>query len=175
MTENLEKLIASIETKVRADDPHALDEANALVGRHPADARVWSLRSYIRSRSNDFDGAIHDISEAISISPLEPVFFFNRGRFQLRLGNYKDSISDLSRGLELCDVHENDYYRDTLLFFRAAAYVRVGDGVSAAADLSKIEDEEFSLWLDGLVSKKQLLAECEKLIRHDGSGKRPRP
>jgi len=36
MTDNLEKLIASIETRVRADDPQALAEANDLVERSPA-------------------------------------------------------------------------------------------------------------------------------------------
>ncbi|GGA14303.1 tetratricopeptide repeat protein [Dyella caseinilytica] len=171
MTDNLEKLIASIETRVRADDPQALAEVNDLIERFPEDARVWSLRSYIRSRSNDFDGAIQDMTQAIELAPTEPVFFFNRGRFHLRLGRAKEAIEDFTRGLEQCAHHQNNYYRDSLLFFRAAAHVRLRDGAAAAADLSEIEDDEFSLWIEGLVSKKQLMAEAEKL----GPRRSPRP
>jgi tetratricopeptide (TPR) repeat protein len=169
MINDLEKSIAAIESKAHSDDPHAIDEANDLIERHPTEARVWSLRYHIHLRSKNFDGAIHDITEAISISPLEPAFFFNRGRVYLRIGKYKDSISDLTRGIELCDLHGSDYYRDTLLFFRAVAYMRIGDAVSAKADLEKIKDDDFAIWVDGLASKKQLLAECEELIRHDRS------
>jgi tetratricopeptide (TPR) repeat protein len=157
VSEDLENLIKKIESQSKKDEMGALAAASELIKEYSEDVRVWSLRSYIYEAMDRYEDAVNDVSKAILIKPLEPGLYFSRGRYLINLERYKESIDDFSPGIELCDLHNNDYYRETLHFFRAFSYLRMGDKKGVLNDLSHIQDEDFSLWIDGMVSKKEML------------------
>src|SRR5688572_14908939 len=123
--------IQEIETKARAEAPDALARASALIEQYPSEARIWSLRAYIHGRAGAYMKAVGDLTRAICIAPTEPVLFFNRGRKYAKLGNYRLAAEDFSQGLAACDLHSNDYYRESLHFHRAYSYLKLGEKARA--------------------------------------------
>ena len=157
----LEDAIEKIRTKARANDPVALQDALELTTLHPEEASAWLVLSYVHARSGHCEEAIADLNRAVAIAPEEPVLYFNRGRYSSEMGMHTDAISDYSRGIELCDVYNDDYYRSAFHFLRARSHLQLGDKKSALLDLSNIEDENYSFWIDGMITKKQLLSQCD--------------
>ncbi len=70
-----------------------------------------------------------------------------------------EPLPDFADGIALCDQHGDDYYRESLYFVRAEAYLRVGDKQSARADLAHVRDD-FALWTTELQTKESLLSGC---------------
>ena len=140
-------------------DQEALSVANSLTQQHPAEMRVWALRAYVYALLKDYDAAIADLSNAIAIAPMEPSLFFNRGRYEFVLDHFQAAVDDFTSGLELCDYHDNEYYRETLLFMRAEALTRLGKKKEALLDLQQVRDD-FTLWTSQLRTKADLVAEC---------------
>lgn len=157
MIEDLEKIITHIRSEAHTDKVGALEAATDLVEKYPRNAKVWSLRSYVYTLLKRYADAVQDVTEAISIDPSETAYYFNRGRYLVDLKRYKESVSDFSRGIELCDIYSNDYYRQTLHFLRAFAYLKIGEKEAAMNDLTCVKIDDFAIWVDGLVSKEQLL------------------
>jgi tetratricopeptide (TPR) repeat protein len=143
------------------DDEKAMSIADALIQEHPNDSRSWSLRAYLHARNSHYRNAIADVTQAIGASPAEPSLFFDRGRYEIALGQLESAIEDFSHGLKLCDDHKDDYYRETLHFFRADALIKVGKTFAAAEDLKHVRDD-FRLWTDSLRTKEDLLDELHK-------------
>jgi Flp pilus assembly protein TadD len=117
MNKNVEALIAQTESIARSgDEAEALRRATELVRTYPGNFRVWSLRAYLFGREKQYSKAIADLTRAIELNGLEPDFFFNRGSYFFHLEEHDNAVRDFTKGLELCDYHGNDYYRDTLHF-----------------------------------------------------------
>lgn len=106
VTPDLKGLISRIRNIAGAgDEEGAMALAADLVAQHPSEARVWSLRSYLRGRVSDYAGAVADVTHAIELDPMEPSYLLSRGMDRLRLGDYLLAAEDFSRGLDLCDHH----------------------------------------------------------------------
>jgi len=88
--------------------------------------------------------------------------FINRGADQFALGDNGSSINDFTRGLDLCELYTSNDYRETLLFWRAEALLKLGRKQEALADLAYVS-EDFRFWTDKLRTKGDLLADCAKL------------
>jgi tetratricopeptide (TPR) repeat protein len=160
MSDMLDALIKKAESLTRDDEVQsALEIANGLIESNPERAEVWLLRAYIHGRSRNYRRAIEDLTEAISISRVEPSIFFDRGRYQLQVREYGKAIEDFSEGLGLCDYHQNDYYRDALHFFRAEAYLQLGRRRKVLADLEHVHDD-LPTWTTRLRTKSELLQEA---------------
>jgi tetratricopeptide (TPR) repeat protein len=155
----LDSRINQVEKSARDDDPHALTGANELVDAFPGEWKVWSLRAYIHARSENLSAALVDISRAISLSPNEPVLFFDRGRYRMKSDDSAGAVEDFRTGLELCDQYNDDYYRESLYFLRAEAFVGLGKKAEALADLAHVRDG-FTIWTTKLQSKDELLSAC---------------
>ena len=160
MTSGIDGLISNIEGRAKTDDPTALAEATKLVAEYPSESKVWALRAYIFARTGNLSNAVSDLTRAIELASPEPSHYFDRGRYKLKLGDVADAAADFSRGIELCDEYSDDYYRESLHFMRADAFVRAGKRSEALADLQQVRDG-FTLWTTELRSKEALLAECE--------------
>jgi len=139
----------------------AVSIANALVQQYPGEIRVWMARAHVQALMGDDEAVVSDVSKAIKINPMEPDLFFNRGRFRLRTANISGAIDDFTKGLELCDSHNNDYYRETLLFMRAEALARLGRTSDALADLAHVRDD-FRIYTTCLRNKADIVAECHQ-------------
>jgi tetratricopeptide (TPR) repeat protein len=139
----------------------ALSIANALVQQYPGEVRAWMARAHVQALMGDDEAAVSDVSGAIKINQAEPDLFFNRGRFRMRTADISGAINDFTKGLELCDFHNNDYYREALLFMRAEALARLGRTGEALADLAHVRDD-FKIYTTGLRSKADVIADCHK-------------
>jgi len=175
MTPKLQDLIARAKQQARnGDDESAMSLANELVVQYPNETRVWSLRAYLHRRNSNCAGAVADLTRAIEINAtergeqaLDPAgliaidLLLNRGADEFALGNNQSAIKDFSKGLDLCDRYKSDDYRETLLFWRAEALLRVGKSRSALSDLARVRDG-FSFWTYKLRTKEDLLADGKK-------------
>lgn len=162
MSNSIDDLIARADGLSRAKDRNgAMALANELVSQYPNEMKVWSLRAHLHALNHHYSEAVADLTRAIEINNMEPDFFFNRGSYSFRLGDNQSAIDDFTKGLALCDYHKDDYYRETLYFWRAETLLRLGRKQEAVADLSHIR-EDFSFWTDRLRTKADLLAECNK-------------
>lgn len=160
MMTDIRSSISKAETLARAN---RVDEAEViadkLVAQYPSRMEVWVLHGYLAAREGDFEKAIDSLTRAISICAEEPSLFYDRGRYQLTTGDNNAAISDFSKGLDLCDRYDNDYYRASLHFHRAEALLGIGKKSDAMADLSHVP-AEFKCWTTRLRSREELMEEC---------------
>jgi len=167
MIETMRDLISRAEELAKAGQyDEAMSLATDLVDRYPGEMEVWSLRAYLHGRSRNYKDAIADVTRAIEINPVEPVLFFDRGSDALAMGDDEAAVSDFTRGLELCDHYNNDYYRESLHFLRAEALVRLGKKEEALADLMYVR-EDLKSWTYKLRTKADLVADCHALPDKD--------
>lgn len=173
MTPSLDNLIAKAKELARKDEAEkAMALANELTTQHPDELRVWSLRAYLHGRSGNYAEAVADFTRAIEINAKEPELgldkgiltavdlLFNRGADSFALGNNQLAIDDFTKGLDLCDRYGSDDYRETLLFWRAEALLKLGKKREALSDITQVRDD-FSFWTYKLRTKSDLLADCQ--------------
>ncbi len=142
------------------DVPGAMNIANELLIEYPDRIEVWMLHGYLHELNEEYEQAKGDITRAIELNNLEPHLFYSRGRFAYQLGNLREAAQDFSKGLELCEYHANNYYRDELLFWRAATLLKLGDKRSSLDDVNRLPDD-FSSWTDRPQTKQDLLVACQ--------------
>jgi tetratricopeptide (TPR) repeat protein len=175
MTPSVDDLIAKAEKMAKSDDDKgAMSLANDLVTQYPNEMKVWSLHAYLNGRSGNYAEAVSDFTRAIEINAKEPELGldkgiltavdlrFNRGADNFALGNNQSAIDDFTKGLDLCDRHHSDDYRETLLFWRAEALLKLGKKHEALSDLARVRDD-FSFWTYKLRTKADLLVDCNRL------------
>ena len=160
MNPDLDGLIGRADTLAKDGRyEEALSLATDLVQRYPDEMKVWSMRAYLYTCKDDYERAIADLSQAIGLNPAEPVLFYDRGRYQSRLGLFEAAADDFGKGLALCDHYRDDYYRESLHFFRAEALIELGRKREALEDLSHVRDD-LRTWTFKLRTKSELLAQC---------------
>ena len=156
--------IARVERLAKAGkNGEAMSIADRLVEQHPGETEVLCLRAYLHALNQNFELAIGDLVQAIETNPCEPALFYDLGIDRLRLGDDMSAVRDFSEGLALCDLHQNDYYREPLHFFRAEAFLRQGKKDEALADLAQVS-EDFRSWTIKLRTKAEMLKECDTLL-----------
>jgi tetratricopeptide (TPR) repeat protein len=171
MISELDNLIAAAKKRARdGDNEGAMSLANDLIDRYTNEWRVWSLRAYLQRRSGRYAEAVSDLTRAIEITIINLEesaqaglitvdLLFNRGADKFALGDTHSAIEDFSSGLALCDRYASDDYRETLHFWRAEAFLRLGKKSEALSDLRRVRDD-FRFWTYELRTKADLLAEC---------------
>lgn len=172
MNPSVDSLIAKAKELAQKDEgERAMALANELTEQHPDELRVWSLRAYLHGRSGNYAEAVADFTRALEINAKEPELgldkgiltavdlLFNRGADSFALGNIQSAIDDFTKGLDLCDRYGSDDYRETLLFWRAEALLRLGRKHEALLDLASVRDD-FSFWTYKLRTKADLLNDC---------------
>ena len=173
MTPSVDNLIAKAKELARKDeDEGAMALANELAARYPNEMKVWSLRAYLYGRSGNYAEAVADFTRAIEINATESGeltldkgvltavdLHFNRGADSFALGDNQSAVDDFTKGLDLCDRYGSDDYRETLLFWRAEARLRLGKKQEAILDLAGVRDD-FKFWTYKLRTKADLLADC---------------
>jgi tetratricopeptide (TPR) repeat protein len=163
MSTNLDEQIAKAKNLAQSgDEEGGMSMATALVEQHPVEMKVWSLRAYLHAGNSNYEQAIADLTRAIAINSMEPVLFWDRGRYKSLLRLDESAVSDFSRGLELCDSHKDDYYREALHFSRAEALIHLGRKREALADLNHVR-EDLKTWTYKLRTKAELLTDCDNL------------
>jgi tetratricopeptide (TPR) repeat protein len=163
MASFLDQLIGEVQSLYRAGDIRAaMSAADKLVERLPDEKRAWSYRAHLHRVAHEYSLAISDLTAAIRIrthDSNEPYLYFFRGACLLRVERLEDALEDFTAGLGFCDLYKDDYYRETLVFFRAYTLIRLGRASMALRDLENV-DESFSFWIDKLRTKADLLRAC---------------
>ena len=161
MMSELEIMIKIAEDFAVMDDfGGAMEIVEKLLSVHPDEVKVWMLRGYVHELQADFRSAKNDLSHAIQLSTAEPHLFYTRGRMCYSLRDFDMSIKDFTRALDLCDLHQNDYYRQELHFWRAEAFLKLGRRFEAMNDLENVDDG-FQTWIDQIRSKEELVVACQ--------------
>jgi tetratricopeptide (TPR) repeat protein len=163
MTTNLDDRISKAMELARNEDAAAMPMANELVEQYPKETKVWAFRGYLYARNRNHAEAVADLTRAIEIDPMNPFYFFSRGRYQFALGDDRSAIDDFAAGLALCDQYNIDDYREELHFWRAEALLRLGKKREALSDLDHVHEDTFRSWTYKLRTKADLLADCNRL------------
>ncbi len=96
--------------------------------RQEQTANEWYLNAMRLKRERDFEGAIREFSNAISMEPEEPIYYLNRGVTLSFLEQFEQAIDDFDRTLELDPGFVSAYTA------RGAARRRTSDLEGALAD-----------------------------------------
>jgi len=112
----------------------------------PADADAYNALGYAYDRTGDYDGAIRQYQQAITLDGQKPLFYYNRGSTYYRKAQGPDQanpnrrqiddaqvIADMSQAFALGLTGYNAY----AYYFRGTAYQATGDVAHARADLAQ--------------------------------------
>jgi tetratricopeptide (TPR) repeat protein len=161
MSSDISRFISKAKELWRSGSPQAaISLANELVQKYPTEIRTWLLRAHLYNLNENHKEAIADLTHAININDMEPHLFYTRGTCSFALADYESALNDFSKGLQLCDYHNNDYYRGELHFWRAETLLKLGRKRDALADLVYV-DEDHTSWTDKLRTKADLLKDCD--------------
>ncbi|MGZ4828198.1 MAG: tetratricopeptide repeat protein [Candidatus Angelobacter sp.] len=164
MPEKLDNLISRAKELVKdKDSEKAMSLANELVKRYSNEARVWALRGHMHALNSKYTEAASDLTQAININPTEIYYFYSRGRYRFAIHDNESAVDDFTNGLNLCDLHQKDDFREELHFWRAETLLRLGKKTEALSDLDHVPEDGYTSWTDRLRTKAQLVADCGKL------------
>jgi tetratricopeptide (TPR) repeat protein len=137
----------------------ALSKIDSLISNYPEKSEIWRKRACLNEMRRQREAAVEDLTRAILLNPMEPDYYYTRGRIRCKLQHYEEAVADFTRTLDLCDHYKSDYYRAPAHFFRAETYVRLKKYDQARADCEHVPNG-FKTWIDRMKSKEQILAEC---------------
>jgi uncharacterized protein (TIGR02145 family) len=91
------------------------------------------------NESNNYEGAVNYMSNAINIDGNNYIYFSKRGYYKLQLGNYEDSLKDLKKGKELVEKYNlnDDVEAVHLLYYLGSCYRFLGDKEQGCFYLNK--------------------------------------
>ena len=142
----------------------ALGLAKDLVARFPATGRSWNRLAYAHGMARRHTDALSAMKRAVEIDPGEPAYHFNLSRVLMDVGDFGDAVDALSRCIELSDSLQNYYYVEASYLYRAHCYIKLDRLVDAERDLERVTDDA-RLWMDGLLSKADMLEDCRQRKR----------
>jgi Flp pilus assembly protein TadD len=94
-------------------------------------AKGYSYRAYVKNNLGNFDGAVTDYGQAITISPKSSVLYNNRGNAKGDLGDYAGAIADFDQAIAI-DAREPSFYAN-----RGFARAATADKTGAMADYNQ--------------------------------------
>ncbi|QYU67773.1 hypothetical protein J4558_23270 [Leptolyngbya sp. 15MV] len=139
----------------------ALTICEQFISDNPESFEGYRKRAYLYSRSNEFENAISDISEAIRLNPMNSTYYFFRGWWKIESGDFVGGETDVTVAIDL--DRDSNLLSDTAYFFRSLARVELGRNEDAIADLRNVESD-FMIHLKrfGKISREELLKRATK-------------
>lgn len=140
-------------------------------------AMPYAMRGNAQYAAGNIDGAIASYTEGIRAAPSVGVLYLNRANAYLYKPNFKASIADASKALQLKGAKEDDAY-----VVRGTAKAGLGDYASAIADCNralKINPKHALAYNNRANNKlrqgnyKGALADCNKSIALDSNSALP--
>lgn len=166
MSEELNNLISRAKELIKdKDSEKAMSLANELVKGYSNEAKVWALRGHVHALNSEYVEAASDLTQAINLNPIEIYYFYSRGRYRFAIHDNNSAVDDFTKGLNLCDLHKKDDFREELHFWRAETFLRLGKKTEALSDLDHVPEDDYTSWTDRLRTKAGLVADCGKLER----------
>lgn len=69
------------------------------------------------SQTNQWGRAIQDFTQAITLDPMTPKYYYFRGTCYLNIGHYEDALSDLTKAIQLYPDSSHKYYTNRAIAF----------------------------------------------------------
>ena len=102
---------------------------------NPNNVNAFDLRAKSKFALQDYFGALEDTDKAINIKP-HPAHFNSRSACNAALGNFKSSIEDATRSIELAVNYAGNYFEPYLN--RAEAYKQINENGKAILDYTEV-------------------------------------
>jgi len=102
-----------------------------LIGQAENEAKEHFNRGFNRYKNNDFPGAIHEYSKAISVDPFYIRAHYYRGVAHYDIKKYEDAIYDFSTVISLEGGNANAW------FYRGLSRYRSGDKINGCDDIRR--------------------------------------
>lgn len=105
---------------------------------YPVDAKAWraDFEGCKEFDAGQYDSAITNFTEAITIEPTYADAYYYRGLALQQLGKYEQAIADYTKAIGYTDHNAEDYVS------RGAAFMELGKNEEAIADETKALDKE---------------------------------
>jgi len=140
----------------------AISVCNSYIERYPKQREGYEERAHIYSITNELHKAIDDIDTIESLGLLNSGDYFSRGRWKLMVDDYNGAIDDLTLSIEGESEKNESYYSESSFFYRALAYLFVGNRDKVAEDCIHVRDD-FQVYVKGKIrSKVDLLTELAR-------------
>lgn len=112
-------LLRSADAALRAGQTtNAIDLANKVLAKDAADARALFLRGSAHEQNKDTARALADYAAGLKANPRLPVAWQKRGELHFRLGNFKESVADFDKFIELLpDQAPHHWQRGISLYY----------------------------------------------------------
>ena len=137
----------------------AIGICNSYIERHPKQRVGYEKRAHVYSITNELHKAIYDIDKIENLGLLNSGDYFYRGRWKLMVDDYNGAIDDLTLSIEDESKKNESYYSESSFFYRALAYLFVGNKNKVARDCVHVRDD-FQVYVKGKIrSKADLLTE----------------
>lgn len=143
----------------------ALDICTSIIEQHPDSFRAYEVRSSIHRSAGDLDGALADISNVVRLRPDNAAPLFRRGRYQMMKGRNAEAVSDFSKAITL----DSGYFGESLHFYRAEAYLRMGRFSDALEDCRAVSANYFEQGFFGHSRRTKADIEAEAKLRLRGN------
>jgi tetratricopeptide (TPR) repeat protein len=138
------------------EEAHSL--CDQLISRFPDQPEGYAKRAYINAREAHYDAAIADIDAAIRLAQVEPEYWYARGRYSSAVRKFEEAEKNFANVLAFS---KTAYYVEPAHFFRAYALIQLGRFKDALLALDNVSDS-FETWVDGRMSKADLMAACQR-------------
>lgn len=178
MTANHSKALAGVFDLAKKEQyEKALKMCSDFVESYPNENVGYRERAAVNLHKGDYDEALVDLQKLETLNSVEPSDYFDLGRTYLRLGQFHEAIEALSKAVDWCVKHENNYYMNSSLLLRALAHLEAGNTMAASADLENLPDSaSFFVGGFGLQSKADLMERVtNRMTSKTKSGKTSRP
>jgi len=124
-------------------------------------------RAAVKELQGDLRAAINDLSAVIETFAMEPADFHSLGLLQLEAGDTREAIISLSRAIETGDAAGSTYYRNSSLFFRAFARLKIDELAAATKDCELLPaGYQTHISGEGIVSREALLDQAKRRAHH---------
>ncbi|HRF97634.1 MAG TPA: tetratricopeptide repeat protein, partial [Aggregatilineales bacterium] len=81
-------------------------------------------KGYQHSKAGEYDEAIEDYTQAISINPKDPIFYHNRGNAYFSKGDFKKAIADFTEAISYNPLYADAYANRGIIHNKKMDYTR---------------------------------------------------
>ncbi len=169
MKENIELTIKKIASLVKKDDYEtALNCCDELIADAPQAWIAYREKADILESLKRYNEALVVRETLIDIGSDEPSDYYDLCRLSLKLGKNNEAIHWADECIKLSNIHNNFYYHDASVFYKANALLNL-KRYQEAIDASNTLENGYGTYLSGIGmrTKEDILKEAGYSIKNN--------
>jgi len=149
----------------------ASQQLDALVKKHPEDARVWAFRGSLRAAQGQSAEALKDFTAAIELQPQRADLYNARGMEAFKLAKITESITDFDAAIARNPSLEPGHWQRGISYYYAE---RFADGRKQFEGYQDVDDSdvENAVWRYLCMARSDSPAAAQKAILKIGPDRR---